>query len=87
MASIYMNSYFTIGVTEGTDAENGLRGIKGTSGPRIYDLYYQFEDLTFFIWEEEEKRSTWHTGAWTFQERAVSRRYMVFYQKTVKWKC
>ena len=87
MASIYINSYFTIVVAEGTDAENGLRGIEGTSGPRSYDPYYQFEDLTFCTSEEEEKRSTWHTRAWTFQERAVSRRCMVFYQNTVKWEC
>ena len=87
MVSIYINSYFTIVVAKGTDAENGLRGIGGTSGPRSYDPYYQFEDLTFCIWEEIEERSTWHTRAWTFQERAVSRRCMVFYQKTVKWEC
>ncbi|CAF9912845.1 MAG: hypothetical protein HETSPECPRED_001218 [Heterodermia speciosa] len=87
MASIYINSYFTIVVAEGTDADNGLRGIEGTSGPRSYDPYYQFEDLKFCIWEEKEKRSTFHTRAWTFQERAVSRRCIVFFQKTVKWEC
>ena len=87
MASTYINSYFTIVVAEGTDAKNGLRGIEGTSGPRSYDLYYQFEDLKFCTSEEKGKRSTWHTRAWTFQQRGVSRRCMVFYQDTVKWEC
>ncbi|KAF2807155.1 uncharacterized protein BDZ99DRAFT_522784 [Mytilinidion resinicola] len=87
MASIYANAYFTIVAAEGTDAEFGLRGIQITSGPRNYDPYFRFKDISFCIWQEEERGSKWHTRAWTFQERALSKRAMVLFQQTVKWEC
>jgi len=35
----------------------------------------------------KKKKQTWHTRAWTFQERAVSKRCLVFFRGTVKWEC
>lgn len=87
MTSIYANAYITIVAVSGADAEAGLCGLESSSGPRSYDPYYRFSESIFCSIEHEEKEDIWHTRAWTFQERAVSRRCLVFFQQTVKFEC
>jgi hypothetical protein len=87
MASIYANAYFTIIATEGVDDEFGLRGIGSTSGPRDFFPFFQFEDIELAQEGLFENEQVWHSRAWTFQERAVSRRCLVFFRGTVKWEC
>lgn len=87
MASIYANAYFTIIATEGVDDEFGLRGIGSTSGPRDFFPFFQFENVELAQEKLFEHEQVWHSRAWTFQERAVSRRCLVFFHGTVKWEC
>lgn len=87
MASIYANAYFTIIATEGVNDEFGLRGTRSASGPRDFSPFFQFEDVELAQGHLLEIEEVWHTRAWTFQERAVSRRCLVFYRGTVKWEC
>jgi hypothetical protein len=89
MASIYTNSYFTIVAADGPNADFGLPG----SGPhpprRCLDLSFEFKKALKLAIEftSESKDSPWPTCAWTFQERALSRRTLVFADNTVYWNC
>jgi hypothetical protein len=92
MASIYAESCFTIVAADGKDAKHGLRGIGGQAEPRDYkQTYYEFSAraklLQDAMIESEKNPSVWHTRGWTFQERAVARRKLVFVDSTVIWEC
>jgi hypothetical protein len=104
MASIYSNACFTIVAADGNEADFGLRGIHTSSGPRTYfqnminfhDLGFQFRppmkplQLLMEGGSLEGSKSLWHSRGWTFQERAVSKRCLVFCQDelgSVKWEC
>jgi len=91
MASIYANSYFTIIAADGTDADYGLRGVASDTSPRTYEEpIFQFsKDFNMIMKPRLERKDEafWHTRAWTFQERAVSPRNLVFTQDTVYWQC
>jgi hypothetical protein len=89
MASIYARSYFTIIATDGNDSQSGLRGIGHGSNPRSYSqktLHIGPLEVIVHPSQVEEVKD-WHTRGWTFQERAVSRRSLVFNHGTVKWEC
>jgi hypothetical protein len=90
MASIYANAYFTIVAVDGDDANHGLRGVGGLSSPRAcLPRSFRFSDkVTLSIKNGVESfQRTWHTRAWTFQERALSKRNLVFVDGTVYWEC
>jgi hypothetical protein len=92
MASIYNNAHFTIIAADGQDANHGLRGIGGQAPNRISkQTYYQFSSKTRFLCETPCESfwdlPNWYTRAWTFQERAVSRKTFVFVNDTVYWQC
>lgn len=92
MAQIYANSYFTIIAADGVDARHGLRGIDSQSSPRsLVHEYYEFTPNVTMVekpkWERSSQRPRWYTRAWTFQERAVSRRTLVFSQASIYWQC
>ena len=90
MASIYEGSDFTIIAADGNDAYHGLRGIGGQALPRVYKKSeYEFSTKVKLHSMRESRANppTWHTRAWTFQERAVSRRVLVFVDGTVYWQC
>lgn len=92
MASIYAQAHFTVVATSGDDDQHGLPGVSprelnvellrfGSSG-RL--LFSKFQGYKFW---EEPGNSSWHTRAWTYQERLISSRCLVFYQDSVKWCC
>jgi hypothetical protein len=92
MASVYSNSYFTIVAANGPDASYGLPGVGGDSSPRCgTELLFRFSPTVSMVkqrsTESRRDRSVWHTRAWTFQERAVSPRSLVFVDSTVHWDC
>jgi hypothetical protein len=87
MASIYANSYLAIVAAEGSDANHGIRGIGSASGPREGNVSYQFADVKCTRRTEVERRNVWHTRGWTFQERTLARRSLVFHGTTVHWEC
>ncbi|PMD33069.1 HET-domain-containing protein [Hyaloscypha variabilis F] len=91
MASIYANSYFTIIATDGADADYGLPGVASNTSPRTYkETLFRFTENFNMIEKprvEERDEAFWHTRAWTFQERALSPRNLVFVRNTVYWQC
>jgi hypothetical protein len=92
MASIYANSYFTIIAADGSDADHGLRGVPGTNSPRSYkQKFYRFSGhcsmLQAPVPEESQDTKNWHRRGWTFQERTLSNRNLIFFQDQVFWEC
>ncbi|KAH7310914.1 heterokaryon incompatibility protein-domain-containing protein [Stachybotrys elegans] len=95
MASVYARAYFTVIATDG-DANWGLRGIGAESGPRKlgegamrysgFHLGAQFNKIGCVFPVGEEPKG-WHERGWTFQERAVSTRTLVFNLGFVFWQC
>lgn len=87
MASIYANSYLAIIAAEGRDANHGIHGIGSASGPREGNVKFQFAGIQCIRRTELEGRKVWHTRGWTFQERTLARRSLVFHGRTVHWEC
>ncbi|KAF2665496.1 HET-domain-containing protein [Microthyrium microscopicum] len=89
MDAIYSQAYFTIIAANGRDAEHGLRGIpNSSSGTRDFEPIFRYGKQDYgCVTVPSERSSTWHSRGWTFQERALSRRSLVFYDQTVKWEC
>lgn len=92
MASIYTRSYFTIVAADGSDADHGLRGVPGTALSRNYEenMYRFSERCTMMqapIPEEKLDTKDWHTRGWTFQERTLSNRNLIFFHNQVFWEC
>jgi hypothetical protein len=92
MGSIYANSYFTIIAADGPDANYGLRGVGGTSLPRSHELdILHFTPSCSMIPEPRKEtqfnKKDWHKRGWTYQERALSNRRIVFFGGTAFWEC
>lgn len=92
MASIYALSYFTIIAADGSDADHGLRGVPGTASPRsckqhMYHFSKQCTMMQAPVPEENLDARDWHRRGWTFQERTLSNRNLVFFQDQVFWEC
>jgi len=92
MAIIYANSSFTIIALDGRDANHGLLGVGGKSLPRHYEqTYFEFSPEVKVLCkpyiEGEGDEPAWYTRAWTFQERASSRKTLVVGAGSVYWQC
>ena len=92
MASIYARSYYTIVAADGTDADHGLRGVPGTNSPRnlqqkMYHFSEQCSMMQAPVPESSVDPKEWHRRGWTFQERTLSNRNLVFFQDQVFWEC
>jgi hypothetical protein len=92
MSSIYASAYFTIFALDGKDSNYGLKGLFNMSENRMYvnsnrllKLPGDIQILTKPISEIGIKE--WHSRAWTFQERVISRRSLLFYEGIVIWDC
>jgi hypothetical protein len=80
---------------DGPDAQYGIRGIGFGSIPRTFrhDVYRFGRSMEFALickyveFDQNLGKQEWHSRAWTFQERLVSKRCLVFCQQTVKWEC
>lgn len=92
MASIYACSYFTVIAVDGADANYGLRGVSHTSFPRMYNqTVLQFSQTCSMmqapVRESQFNMKEWHRRGWTFQERCLSNRNIIFFQGRVFWDC
>jgi hypothetical protein len=92
MASIYARSYFTIVAMDGEDADHGLRGVSGTHSPRhVEQAFYHFSNQCSMmqapISESDADFKAWHRRGWTFQERTMSNRNLIFFKEHVFWEC
>ena len=93
--SIYAYAHVCIIAEAGENAEFGLRGIEGVSQPRdsgqsIFTLgggemlaTNSLADNTIL----DEKASSYHQRAWTFQEWLFARRRLIFGPGPVRWLC
>ncbi|ETS78651.1 hypothetical protein PFICI_08504 [Pestalotiopsis fici W106-1] len=94
MGAIYANSYVTLVASDGQDANYGFRGsVRGVSQPRHFEppvLTYKQGRRSLIIepvFELDYDSTEWQRRGWTFQERTLSRRNLVFQEGRVFWEC
>ena len=98
MSSIFGGASVTIVAANGFDANHGLLGLSGISGPRdrpqdcfplknearIIDLHQPSQDTRTL---RVSSLAKWKSRGWTFQESFFSRRKLIFYDDYVGWEC
>ncbi|KAI1085709.1 heterokaryon incompatibility protein-domain-containing protein [Whalleya microplaca] len=94
MGPIYANAYMTLIAADGPDANYGLRGsCPGLSQPRTFQhamLTFKQGGRTLLVephFDSEHGPGEWKRRGWTFQERTLSRRNLVFEAGRVFWEC
>ncbi|MCJ1334478.1 hypothetical protein MMC10_011190 [Thelotrema lepadinum] len=102
MDRIYDSSLATIIAAQGATADSGLEGIRQrylpASGQRtgmqryLYQNSVGVKDNTLLAAplktnSHDIEESTWNSRAWTFQERLLSRRLIIFTHGQVLWQC
>ncbi|KAI1271993.1 heterokaryon incompatibility protein-domain-containing protein [Xylaria sp. FL0933] len=94
MGAIYANAYMTLVAADGDDANHGLRGsCPGVASPRVLGsprLSFTPTGKPLVVEPEFAPRTgpgEWHRRGWTFQERTLSNRNLVFQQGRVFWEC
>ncbi|KAF5689989.1 hypothetical protein FDENT_4148 [Fusarium denticulatum] len=93
MDLIYSKALFTILAACGEDSTSGLAGLP--SNPRdVFQRQVRVSSSGLHIMplvtlseEDTLQFSTWNTRGWTFQERLLSRRSLIFTNKQVYWCC
>ncbi|KAG5763050.1 hypothetical protein H9Q72_008843 [Fusarium xylarioides] len=93
MDLIYSKALFTILAACGEDSTSGLAGLP--SNPRdvfqrqvkVSSSGLHITPLVTLSEEDTLQFSTWNTRGWTFQERLLSRRSLIFTNKQVYWCC
>jgi hypothetical protein len=90
MASIYHNAVIAIVALDGADANTGLPGIRPASRT-IEQLYGSVGNATLMTSQPDYssaiRDSRWNRRAWTFQERLLSQRCVVFSESQVYFAC
>ncbi|PMD47217.1 HET-domain-containing protein [Hyaloscypha variabilis F] len=90
MAMIYAKASLTIIATGGEDANWGLRGMRGISGPRnTLQKVIKLSNGSQIIQRKyiDLRNSTWNSRGWTFQENIFSARRIIFGNEKVEWEC
>ncbi|KAI1740858.1 heterokaryon incompatibility protein-domain-containing protein [Xylaria scruposa] len=94
MGAIYANAYLTLVAFDGDDANHGLRGsCPGVASPRVLGsspLIFSPQGKPLVVEPEFAPRTgpgEWYRRGWTFQERTLSNRNLVFQQGRVFWEC
>jgi hypothetical protein len=91
MKTVYSSSSLTIAAAAGTHADYGIPGIgvprksqqrsELVNGLRLATMFPSFTDL------ENSSDLRWNTRGWTFQEKLLSRRLLLFTDYQVYFKC
>lgn len=89
MGAVYANATLTIVAADSSDADSGLRGLRGLSGPRNNPCIFEWPDGTRLNWPGTGglSCSVWNERGWTFQEYLFSRRRLIFVAESVRWEC
>ena len=92
MGSIYSSALFTIIAAAGDHANNGLPGVEPGSREQVQKILKlgNCELLTVIDIHKTQNgfdNTVWGSRAWTFQERALSNRVLVFSENQVYWSC
>ena len=90
MGLIYAQAYCTLIACNADTPAHGLRGISG-GAPRVASqqvLRFPTGDCVVLgKSRQDERQSHWNRRGWTFQERILSRRALVFTRNSVSWSC
>ncbi|KAH6618813.1 heterokaryon incompatibility protein-domain-containing protein [Boeremia exigua] len=90
MDAIYGNADLTICAADGDDAFTGLKAMRpsiGTQHQAVTDCGGGVQLMLSRPPEISIKSSKWNTRAWTFQERLLSRRCLIFVEGRVYFQC
>lgn len=91
MDLVYGNAYLTICAADGENANAGLRGLDPSDRsmpPQIIEQYSpEVRLMSTMPAENYIRQSVWNTRAWTFQERLVSARNLIFVGGRVYFQC
>lgn len=96
MHRIYHCADFTIIAADGSDANHGLRGLKGLTASRNnFQVPTQLSGSEWVATRHPSKAyfksrgvpNTYYTRAWTFQECGFSLRKLIFANDTIEWCC
>jgi hypothetical protein len=93
IGSVYQNAVLTIIAASGNDCDAGLPGIR--PGTRFaHQSWLQFGDMALMTSVQHlqgsivtPESSRWARRAWTFQERLLSHRCVIFTKEQVWWDC
>ena len=90
MDLVYGNAFFTICAADGDKPSSGLHGMD----PRQRHFSQHMEDyapgmrlMVSFLAESYIQHSAWNTRGWTFQERLLSKRCLIFTDSRVFFQC
>lgn len=88
MNMIYRNADLTICAADGVDATTGLKALsKPTHSQIIVECAPGLRLMVCRLAEASIKKSKWNTRGWTFQERLLSRRCLIFTEGRVMFQC
>ncbi|KAK0654141.1 hypothetical protein DIS24_g5495 [Lasiodiplodia hormozganensis] len=88
MNMIYRNADLTICAADGVDATAGLKALsKPTHSQIIVECAPGLRLMVCRLAEASIKKSKWNTRGWTFQERLLSRRCLIFTEGRVMFQC
>jgi hypothetical protein len=89
MDLVYGNAYLTICAADGQDANAGLQGLHPSLQPTQIIEQYSPEVRLMATQPAENyiRQSVWNTRAWTFQERLLSKRTLIFVSGRVYFQC
>src|SRR5256885_3809908 len=93
MNTIYSQALLTIVAAAGDDANAGLPGLR--PGTRVEQVSLDAQGVTLLRALHAEPNdfdhylsyTTWNSRGWTMQERALSRRALIFTSQQVHWEC
>jgi hypothetical protein len=96
MDLVYGNAHLTICAADGEGASTGLQGItpslwmtpeKRDTPQHIAECAPNVRLMVSHLAETYIERSKWNTRGWTFQERLLSKRCLIFIEKRVYFQC
>ncbi|OMP83687.1 hypothetical protein BK809_0005068 [Diplodia seriata] len=88
MNMIYGNADLTICAADGKDATTGLQALtEPTHSQIIVECVPGLRLMVSRLTEASIKKSKWNTRGWTFQERLLSRRCLIFTEGRVMFQC
>jgi hypothetical protein len=89
MTAVYANAALTIVAADGSDADAGLKGLRGLTPPRDNLCILEWPDGTCLNWPGSSglRDAPWNERGWTFPEYVFSRRRLIFVADSVRWEC
>ena len=90
MCIIYSSAVLTIANAGGNNAQDPIPGVRvGTRKPRQRVAIVRNSEITNVLPGAEHalKTTCWNSRGWTFQERVLSRRLLVFTRDQMYWQC